>query len=265
MPIEVRANIRRPSADEFKSIAYDAMACIFQVHNEMGRFCDEKIYKRLVSKRFGNIITEVPVIVSYDTFTKPYFLDMLIHECTIFELKAVERLSPEHRAQLLNYLLLADLPRGKLVNVRPEIVEHEFVNTTLRPEDRKRFTVDDTQFLPLDETDFVWRDFFLGALRDWGMCLVLHLYESAISHVFGGEEAVLRNIEIIADNVKLGEQTVRLLSSGATFRVTAIYEGEQRYEQHARRFLNHTRLPAIHWVNVTRDTVRLKTLLRQEY
>ncbi len=73
MPIEVRANIRRPSADEFKSIAYDAMACIFQVHNEMGRFCDEKIYKRLVSKRFGNIITEVPVIVSYDTFTKPYF------------------------------------------------------------------------------------------------------------------------------------------------------------------------------------------------
>jgi hypothetical protein len=86
----------------------------------------------------------------------------------------------------------------------------------------------------------------------------------AVRSVFGGEETVLRKIEIIADNFKIGEQTVRLTSSGATFKVTAIHESEQRYEQHARRFLNHTRLPAFHWVNVTRDTVRLKTLLRQE-
>jgi hypothetical protein len=124
--------------------------------------------------------------------------------------------------------------------------------------------VDDSEFLPLDDTDADWHDFLLGALRDWGAGLDLHLYESAISHVFGGDEAVIRNVEIIADNVKIGEQMVRLTSSGATFKATAIYESEQRYERHARRFLNHTRLPAVHWVNVTRDTVRLKTLLRQE-
>jgi GxxExxY protein len=264
VPIEIKADIRRPSPDEFKALAYDVMACIFKVHNEIGRFCDEKIYKRLVAKRFGNIETEVPVIMSFDTFSKSYFLDMLIHGCTIFELKAVERLSPEHRGQILNYLLLADLPRGKLVNLRPEIVEHEFVNTTLRPFDRKSFLVDETEFCPLHSTDATWRDFLLGAIRDWGTGLDLHLYESAISHVFGGDEAVLRNIEVIADDVKIGEQTVRLTSSGATFKVTAIHESEQRYEQHARRFLNHTRLPAVHWVNVTRDTVRLKTLMRQE-
>jgi GxxExxY protein len=264
VPIEIKADIRRPSPDEFKGLAYDVMACIFKVHNEIGRFCDEKIYERLVAKRFGNIETEVPVVASFDTFSKTYFLDMLIQGCTIFELKAVECFSPEHRGQLLNYLLLTDIPRGKLVNVRPEIVQHEFVNTTLRPQDRKRFVVDDAEFCPLNGTDARWRDFLLGAIHDWGTGLDLHLYESAISHVFGGDDAVLRNIEIIADDVKIGEQTVRLTSSCAIFKVTAIHESEQRYEQHARRFLNHTRLPAIHWVNVNRETVRLKTLLRQE-
>jgi hypothetical protein len=164
----------------------------------------------------------------------------------------------------LNYLLLTDLPRGKLVNLQPEVVEHEFVNTTLRPHDRKSFLVDDAGFFPLNDSDTIWRDFLLAALRDWGTGLDLQLYESAISHALGGDEAVLRSVEVIADNVKIGEQTVRLTLSGASFKVTAIQESEQRYEQHARRFLNHTRLPAVHWVNVARDTVRLKTLMRQE-
>jgi len=39
----VKADIRRPSPDEFKALAYDFMACIFKVHNEIGRFCEEKI------------------------------------------------------------------------------------------------------------------------------------------------------------------------------------------------------------------------------
>lgn len=209
----------------------------------------------------GNIETEVPVVVSFDTFSKPYFWDMLIHDCTIFELKAVERLSPEHRGQLLNYPLLTVLPGGKLVNVRPEIVEHEFVITTLRPHDRKSFIVDDVEFCPLNVSDSTWCDFLLATLRDWGTGLDLHLDESAISHVFGGDEAVLRIIEIISDDVKTGEQTVRLTSAGATFMVRAIHESERHYEQHARRLLNQTRFQAVHWVSVTRDTVRLKTLI----
>jgi GxxExxY protein len=264
MPITINADIRRPSQEEFQSLAYDVMACIFKVHNEIGRFCDEKIYKRIVANRLGLIQTEVLVSVWFEAFSKPYFLDMLINGCTIFELKAVERLAPEHRGQLLNYLLLTELPRGKLVNVRPELVEHEFVNTTLRRSDRTSFTVDDSGFHPLNDMDVVWRDFFIAALRDWGTGLDLHLYESTISHIFGGEDAVLREIEIIVDGVKVGVQKVRLTSSGAAFKVTAIDDGDERYEQHARRFLEHSLLPAIHWVNVTRDVVRLRTLVRQE-
>lgn len=104
----------------------------------------------------------------------------------------------------------------------------------------------------------------IAALRDWGTGLDLHLYESAISYIFGGEDAVLRDIEIIVDGVKIGEQKARLTSSGAIFKVTALHDSEHRFEQHARRFLNHTLQPALHWVNVTRNEVRLKTLIREE-
>ena len=82
--------------------------------------------------------------------------------------------------------------------------------------------------------------------------------------MFGGDDAVVSDIEIVVDGTKIGVQKARLTSSGATFKVTALYDNEITFEQHARRFLEHTALPAIHWVNVTRQTVRFKTLMRQE-
>ena len=32
------------------------------------------------------------------------------------------------------------------------------------------------------------------------------------------------------------------------------------FEDHARRFLNHTDLDGIHWINITREVVRLTTI-----
>lgn len=108
MPIDVQAELRRPTPDEFAALAYDVMACAFHVHNEIGRFFEEKVYKRLVAKRFGTAKLEVPVVVSFQDFTKTYFLDMLVRGAALFEWKAIERTGPEHRGQLLNYMLLCD-------------------------------------------------------------------------------------------------------------------------------------------------------------
>jgi GxxExxY protein len=264
MPIDIQADIQRPSPNEFAALAYDLKACEFAVHNEVGRFCDEMIYKRLVSKHFAGIELEVPVTVTFDDFRKCYFLDMVVRNQALFEWKAVQRLAPEHRGQLLNYLLLCDLPKGKLINVRPELIEHEFVNTTLRPDDCRSFQIECQHFRSLNDLDRTWCQFLTGALRDWGVGLDLHLYEAAIAHVFGGEEAVLSNIAILVDGVEIGHQKVRLTSSGAAFKVTALYGNETLFEQHAHRFLEHTSLPAIHWVNITRQCVSFKTLARQE-
>jgi GxxExxY protein len=116
MPIDIHAELRRPSADEFTGLAHDVMACAFKVHNEIGRFFDEKIYKRLIARRFGGIQLEVPVVASYNEFEKRYSLDMVVRGAALFEWKAVDVFAQEHRAQQLHYLMLCDLPKGRLLN-----------------------------------------------------------------------------------------------------------------------------------------------------
>lgn len=261
MPIEVHADLRRPSPDEFAALAYDVMACAFQVHNEMGRFMEEMVYKQLIARRFGGVELEVPVLVSWDGFEKRYWLDMLVRGTALFEWKAVETLAAEHRAQLLNYLLLCDLPKGKLANLRPERIEHEFVNTSLRPEDRHRFVIEDSQFNPLDDADQAWKQFLVAALRDWGAGLDVNLYDAAICHVLGGPEKVCQRIDIVVGGHKVGAQNVRVTPSNATWKVTALAESDFDFESHLRRFLSHTTLDAVHWVNVNRRQVLFKTLL----
>ena len=60
---------------------------------------------------------------------------------------------PRHRAQLLNYLLLTDTQHGKLVNLRRERIQHEFVNTTLTRADRNTFSVNDRDWHDADSKD----------------------------------------------------------------------------------------------------------------
>ncbi len=71
----------------------------------------------------------------------------------------------------------------------------------------------------------------LGLLRDVGAGLD-DLYEAAVSHLYGGDEAV-------------SEAEV------------------PHFEDHARRFLHHTELRSIHWVNVTRKIVRFQTFKKE--
>jgi GxxExxY protein len=141
MPIQVYTTTCRLDEVSFGKIAYDVMRCVFDIHNEFGRFFDEKIYKRELARRFPGTELEIPIEVKFDSFHKLYFLDVLIGGGAAFEFKTVESLTGRHRSQLLHYLMMADLSHGKLVNTRTEQVQHEFVNTTLRPSDRTSFEV----------------------------------------------------------------------------------------------------------------------------
>src|SRR6266850_420795 len=50
--------------------------------------------------------TEVPITVTCRDFAKTYFLDLVVADTAIYELKTALGLIGEHEAQLLNYLLL---------------------------------------------------------------------------------------------------------------------------------------------------------------
>jgi GxxExxY protein len=260
MPIQVHTTIRRLDEVSFGKIAYDVMRRVFDIHNEFGRFFDEKIYKRELARRFPRTELEVPIEVEFDGFHKLYFLDVLIDGGAAFEFKTVESLTGRHRSQLLHYLMMSDLSHGKLVNTRTEQVQHEFVNTTLRPSDRTGFEVINQDWQEIgDEPVLGWLTAFL---RDVGAGLDINLYEEALTHHLGGDEKILQDVEIVSGDTILGPQKFRLVAPGVAFKVTALSAASDMFEIHARRLLEHTRLDAIQWINVALNEISFRTIHR---
>ena len=92
-------------------------------------------------------------------------------------------------------------------------------------------------------------------LRDWGTCFDLHLYEDAVRHCFGGAAAVDQEIDIVDEGHRLGRQTVRLIDPGTAFKLTSLRRDLEEFECHIRRFLRHTELRQVLWVNITLEEV----------
>lgn len=59
-----------------------------------------------------------------------YYADVLVNECIILELKAVDTLCKEHELQLINYLKATDMEVGLLLNFgeRPQIRRKIYTN-----------------------------------------------------------------------------------------------------------------------------------------
>lgn len=257
MPIRLDVVTERLEQAAFGRIAHDVMRCVFDIHNEFGRFFDEKIYKRELARRIPQSVVEVPMQLTFETFNKFYFLDVLVAGGAVFEFKTVEALVERHRSQLLHYLMMAELPHGKLINMRTEQVQHEFVNTQLLRSDRTKFTVTSQEWQELSEQPI--REWFEAFLRDVGTGLDNALYEEALTHLLGGEEQVVQEIEIISENVSLGQQNFRLAAPKVALKVTALSNAAP-FETHAKRLLKHTGLEAIQWINLTRNEVSFRTL-----
>ena len=58
------------------------------------------------------------VVIEYKGFTREEALrfDVLVDGCVLVEVKAVEKILPIHKAQLLSYMKLLDVPIGLLIN-----------------------------------------------------------------------------------------------------------------------------------------------------
>ena len=133
--------------------------------------------------RLADAQREVPVEVRFEDFSKTYDLDLLIGGGVIIEMKAVEALAQRHQRQLMYYLFLTGLRHGKVVNLRPEQVEHLFVNNVLSAAARSSLATVDDGWQEIKTRRF--RERMTAALRDWGVGLDLGLYEEAAAHLCG--------------------------------------------------------------------------------
>jgi GxxExxY protein len=260
MPIALKVPIRRMSQLEFSDISFEVMRQVFALHNELGRFFDEKIYKQELAHRLANVRLEEPIDVTFDSFQKRYFIDMLVADGALFEFKAVEQLVGRHRAQLLHYLLLCELEHGKLINVGPEKVEHEFVNTHWGHASRANFGLATAHWNSAVAGAEELRDCLIAVLRDLGAGLEITLYEEAVTHFFGGPAHVEADVAVEVNGRNVGLQRFRLIAPGVALKITSIDGPLTHFETHARRLLAHLDLRAIAWVNIHLKEVTFTTL-----
>jgi GxxExxY protein len=101
-----------------------------EVHRLKGPGLLEPIYRKCVRREceLRNIPFRYELIVPIEykgfVFEEPLRLDLLIDDCLIAELKAVERVLPIHKAQLLSYMKLLNKPLGLLINFHEIVLKN---------------------------------------------------------------------------------------------------------------------------------------------
>jgi GxxExxY protein len=99
----------------------------FTVYNELGYGFLEKVYERALVNELINlglcVESQKKITVYYkDEVVGDYYADIVVEGVIIVELKAVERIVPEHEVQLVNYLKATSTQVGLLLNfgIKPQ-------------------------------------------------------------------------------------------------------------------------------------------------
>ncbi|WP_028663698.1 GxxExxY protein [Runella zeae] len=111
---------------EVNQVAYEIVGCAIEVHKQVGPGLLESVYEiclvqELKVKGF-QIVRQLSVPITYKgvRLDAELRLDLLVNDCVVVELKAVENLIPLYEAQLLTYMKLLQKPKGLLINFHTE-------------------------------------------------------------------------------------------------------------------------------------------------
>ena len=97
----------------------------YKVYNKLGYGFLEKVYENAIMielRKSGlNCRQQQGVVVYYDNEEVGYYnADIIVENKIIVELKSAEAISPEHVAQLVNYLRATDIEVGLVLNFGKE-------------------------------------------------------------------------------------------------------------------------------------------------
>ncbi|TNC94235.1 MAG: hypothetical protein FD119_3277, partial [Stygiobacter sp.] len=110
-----------PIPSHLDALTETIIGAAFTVANDLGHGFLEAVYRNALIEELTFQGLSVAKEKSYPVFYRQkqvghYCADIVVENTVIIELKAVETLSPAHRAQLLNYLKASTLPIGLLLN-----------------------------------------------------------------------------------------------------------------------------------------------------
>jgi GxxExxY protein len=264
MPIETAVPIRSAGRQEFYDLDFEMMRHALNIHSEYGGVLDEAIYKNELALRCNaaglSMEREVLVRVRHGEFIKDYRIDLLMKRCVIVEGKTAERIVPAHRGQTANYLMLADIRFGSLINFQGQSAKREFVSALQDLEERRRFEVSTIRW-PRDEQHNRLQDIAVAFARDIGLSLDAPLYRSAFTFLLGGMAINPAKVPIYSTDIVLGHHLMHLLTPERGLAVTCLEKPDpMRTTLH--KLLNHTRLEAISWINLKHHEIQFNEVKR---
>jgi GxxExxY protein len=106
-------------ADE---LSREAIGAAIEVHREKGPGLIESIYEKFLMRELSlrnlTFVNQQLVKIEYKgiIFEEPLRFDLLVEGCLLLELKCVEKILPIHKAQLISYMKLLNVPIGLIFN-----------------------------------------------------------------------------------------------------------------------------------------------------
>ena len=103
-------------------LTYQVNGAIIEVHKILGPGLLESVYHKCLkyelTLRNIKFLSEVnfPILYKELELTTDFRCDLLIEQCIILELKAVQEIIPYFKAKIINHMKLAQIPKGLLVN-----------------------------------------------------------------------------------------------------------------------------------------------------
>jgi GxxExxY protein len=111
-----------PLYSQAHQLSHEVIGAAIEVHRLMGAGLIESIYEKCLLREFElrgiTAVNQRLIKVEYKgmVFDEPLRFDVLVGDCLLLELKCVQEVMPVHKAQLLSYMKLLNIPLGLIMN-----------------------------------------------------------------------------------------------------------------------------------------------------
>ena len=119
-----------PLYSKADALSGQVIGAAMEVHRDKGAGLLESIYERCLMHelflRGHQAVNQKLVRISYKdlTFEEPLRFDVLVENCLLIEGKSVEAILPIHKAQVLSYMKLLDIPIGLIINFHEVVLKN---------------------------------------------------------------------------------------------------------------------------------------------
>lgn len=113
----------------YSDVTSKILEASFEVSKELGAGFLESVYEKALivalSQKGLNSISQMRLQVKFrQVIVGDFYADLFVGEKVLIELKAVSRLMPEHKAQVINYLKATGIEVGLLINFGNPKIEY---------------------------------------------------------------------------------------------------------------------------------------------